>query len=310
MSTQKTRPTPFDWALLGMLGLIWGSAFLGVEMALDSLAPLWVSTGRIVLAAIMLTAIAFIWGDGLPGFDTPLQRRIWIHCIGMGMFTNAIPFSLLAWGQQIVSSGFAGITMAVVPLLVLPLSHFLVPGERLTPARLVGFLIGFAGVVMLIGGDRLFSDMAIGGGAVLGAQMACVAASCCYACGSIITRLCPPVSTMSFAAAGLISASLVLLTLAFYVEGPPAVISQRSLWGVLYLALLPTGAATIMLTLLIRRAGPPFLSLVNYQVPVWAVLIGVVILAEALPGHFITALAIILGGVAISQFVGRSRAVI
>jgi drug/metabolite transporter (DMT)-like permease len=261
-----------------------------------------------VLAAVVLTAITFIWGDGLPGFDTPLQRRIWLHCFGMGMFTNAIPFSLLAWGQQIVSSGFAGITMAVVPLLVLPLSHFLIPGERLTPARLVGFLIGFAGVVLLIGGDQLFSDMAVGDGAVLGAQMACVAASCCYACGSIITRLCPPVSTMSFAAAGLICASLVLLPLALYVEGPPDAISARAAGGVLYLALLPTGAATIMLTVLIRRAGPPFLSLVNYQVPVWAVLIGVVILAEALPGHFITALAIILGGVAISQFVGRARA--
>ena len=103
-------------------------------MGLDSLAPLWVSTGHIVLAAVVLTAITFIWGDGLPGFGTPLQRRIWLHCFGMGMFTNAIPFSLLAWGQQIVSSGFAGITMAVVPLLVLPLSHFLIPGERLTPA--------------------------------------------------------------------------------------------------------------------------------------------------------------------------------
>ena len=209
MSGQKTRPTALDWGLLGLLGLIWGGAFLGVEMGLDSLAPLWVSTGRIVLAAVVLTAITFIWGDGLPGFGTQLQRRIWLHCFGMGMFTNAIPFSLLAWGQQIVSSGFAGITMAVVPLLVLPLSHFLIPGERLTPARLVGFLIGFAGVVLLIGGDRLFSDMAVGDGAVLGAQMACVAASCCYACGSIITRLCPPVSTMSFAAAGLICASLV-----------------------------------------------------------------------------------------------------
>ena len=308
MSGQKTRPTALDWGLLGLLGLIWGGAFLGVEMGLDSLAPLWVSTGRIVLAAVVLTAITFIWGNGLPKFDTPLQRRVWLHCFGMGMFTNAIPFSLLAWGQQIVSSGFAGITMAVVPLLVLPLSHFLIPGERLTPARLVGFLIGFAGVVLLIGGDRLFSDMAVGDGAVLGAQMACVAASCCYACGSIITRLCPPVSTMSFAAAGLICASLVLLPLALYVEGPPDAISARAAGGVLYLALLPTGAATIMLTVLIRRAGPPFLSLVNYQVPVWAVLIGVVILAEALPGHFITALAIILGGVAISQFVGRARA--
>lgn len=308
MSGQKTCPTALDWGLLGLLGLIWGGAFLGVEMGLDSLAPLWVSTGRIVLAAVVLTTITFVWGDGLPGFGTPLQRRIWLHCFGMGMFTNAIPFSLLAWGQQIVSSGFAGITMAVVPLLVLPLSHFLIPGERLTPARLVGFLIGFAGVVLLIGGDQLFSDMAVGDGAVLGAQMACVAASCCYACGSIITRLCPPVSTMSFAAAGLICASLVLLPLALYVEGPPDAISARAIGGVLYLALLPTGAATIMLTVLIRRAGPPFLSLVNYQVPVWAVLIGVVILAEALPGHFITALAIILGGVAISQFVGRARA--
>ena len=70
MPAYKTRPTLFDWALLAMLGLIWGAAFFGVEMGLDSLPPLWVSTGRIVLAAILLTAIAFIWGDGLPGTRT------------------------------------------------------------------------------------------------------------------------------------------------------------------------------------------------------------------------------------------------
>ena len=66
MLAYKTGPTLFDWALLAMLGLIWGAAFFGVEMGLDSLPPLWVSTGRIVLAAILLTAIAFISGDGLP----------------------------------------------------------------------------------------------------------------------------------------------------------------------------------------------------------------------------------------------------
>lgn len=308
MSPYKARPTLFDWGLLGLLGLIWGAAFFGVEMGLHSLPPLWVSTGRIVLAAAMLVAIAYIWGDGLPGTRTRQDRRIWLHCIGMGMFTNAIPFSLLSWGQQIVSSGFAGITMAVVPLLVLPLSHFLVPGERLTPARLGGFLIGFAGVVLLIGGDRLFADLGATSPMMMTAQMACVLASCCYACGSIITRLCPPVSTLSFAAAGLVCATVVMLPLALFVEGVPAMISPRALGGVLFLALLPTGAATIMLTILIRRAGPPFLSLVNYQVPLWAVLIGVVVLAEALPGHFIYALGFILGGVAISQFVGRRQA--
>jgi drug/metabolite transporter (DMT)-like permease len=78
------------------------------------------------------------------------------------------------------------------------------------------------------------------------------------------------------------------------------------LTGVLFLALLPTGLATILLTIIIRRAGPPFLSLVNYQVPLWAVLIGVSILGEALPGHFVMALATILIGLAISQRLHRA----
>ena len=77
--------------------------------------------------------------------------------------------------------------------------------------------------------------------------------------------------------------------------------SSTSLAGVIFLALFPTGVATILLTMIIQRAGPPFLSLVNYQVPVWAVLIGAVILSETIPGHFITALVIILGGLAVAQ---------
>ena len=71
--------------------------------------------------------------------------------------------------------------------------------------------------------------------------------------------------------------------------------------GLDYLAIFPTAIETILLTVLIRRAGPPFLSLVNYQVPVWAVLIGAVILSETIPGHFITSLLVILGGLAVAQ---------
>ena len=307
MHPQKQSPAPLDWGLLAFLGVIWGGAFLGVELALNSLDPIWVSTGRISLAAMLLVLVAIITGAGLPTIRSATGRRVWLHCIGMGMFTNAIPFSLLAWGQQHVTSSFAGITMAVVPLLVLPLSHFLVPDERMTPARLSGFAIGFAGVVLLIGGDRLFANVESGNPMMITAQLACVLASCCYACGSIITRLCPPVSTLSFAAAGLICAAAVLLPLTLYVEGLPTAISPRALGGVLFLGLLPTGMATIMMTVLIRRAGPPFLSLVNYQAPIWAVLIGVVILSETLPGHFVTALIVILSGVAISQFADRLR---
>jgi len=307
MTDHRQPPAALDWGLLALLGVVWGGSFLGVELALDSLQPIWVATLRIALAAILLLGIALVAGDGLPAFGTRTDKRVWLHCFGMGMFTNAIPFSLLSWGQQYVTSSFAGITMAVVPLLVLPLSHVLVPGERLTGRRAAGFVIGFAGVVVLIAGDQLTSGrLDLAGDGMMPAQLACVAASCCYACGSIITRLCPPVSTLSFAAAGLVCATVALVPVAMMTAGLPDMITSTSLWGVLYLALLPTGAATILLTVIIRRAGPPFLSLVNYQVPVWAIVIGAVVLSETIRGQFITALAIILAGLAVAQHKPRA----
>ena len=310
MSAPPARPKPLDWGLLALLGFVWGGSFLGVDLSLHSLSPLWVAAGRISLAALLLVGVTLLFGAGLPDTRTPTGRRIWLHCLGMGLFTNAIPFSLLSWGQQVVSSSFAGITMAVVPLFVLPLSHVFVPGERLSRARLIGFMIGFAGVVLLIGGDGFGSGAptAFAAGTVLPAQIGCVAATCCYACGAIITRLCPPVNTMSFASGGLLCGSLFILPLAAMVDGIPGDISAASWGGVLFLALLPTGLATIILTFVIRRAGPPFLSLVNYQVPVWAVLIGVTVLGEPIPGHFLAALATILTGLAISQRLHRPAA--
>ena len=305
--SSKPAPATGDWLLLAFLGLIWGGSFLGVEWALIGFAPITIAMIRVALAAIALLIFGAMTGHHLPGFSTAIERRIWLHCAGMGLFTNALPFSLLGWGQQHVTSSFAGICMAVVPLLVLPLSHFLVPGEAMTRAKTIGFLIGFVGVVLLVGGDQILGDTNTTT-TILLAQFACVGASCCYAIGSIITRLCPPISTMSFAATGLLIGSVILTPVAIAVEGVPQIPeSPEAMIGVIYLALFPTGVATIILTILINRAGPPFLSLVNYQVPVWAVIIGAVVLSEALPGHFLSALLIILSGLAISQFYDRWR---
>ena len=228
--------------------MIWGGAFPGVELALDSLDPTWVSTGRISLAAMLLVLVTMLTGTSLP------------------------------------------------------LSHFLVPGERLTLKRTIGFTTGFAGVVLLVGGEQLLSGSAAGNDAhMLTAQLACVMASCCYAIGSIITRLCPPVNTTSFAAARLLSAKLIILPVVLLTSSVLERISSTSLSGVIFVAVFLTALATILLTILIRRAGPPFLSLVNYQVPIWAVLIGAVILSETIPSHFITSLLVILGGLAMAQ---------
>ena len=292
--------------MLAALGFIWGGSFLGVEIGLTGFGPITVAAGRVALAALILLAYAYLFGNGLPHIKTKTDKRIWLHCFGMALFTNALPFSLLSWGQQTVTSGFAGISMAVVPLIVLPLSHFLVPGESLSRGKIIGFLFGFAGVALLVGGDKIFADQPQTP-TLLMAQFACVAASCCYAIGSIITRLCPPVSTVSYAACGLMLGGLMLVPLAIFTEGMPQSPDIMAVAGVGYLAMFPTAVATILLTIVVRRAGPPFLSLVNYQVPIWAVIIGATVLGEALPGHFLMALGIILGGLFISQWRRRAK---
>ncbi len=295
-----TRPGLLQWSLLLALGMIWGASFLGVEKALESFAPITIAALRIALAAVILTGASYAMGIGLPK-----DKRTWLFAFGMGLFSNAIPFTLLSWGQQYVTSGFAGITMAVVPLLVLPLSHFLIPGMRLTPIKAVGFGIGFIGVVVLIGPARILQS---GGGDIENiARMACVIASMCYAIGSVLTRLAPKSEAMAFSAAALIMGAMVALPIALAVDGVPTAPTLPALAGMLYLGIFPTALATIMLVFIVKTAGPPFLSLVNYQVPIWAVIIGMVVLKEALPSSFIWALGLILAGLAVAQIKVRRR---
>lgn len=295
-----------NWLLLLLLGLLWGASFLGVSMALTGFGPITIAAIRVAIAAAVLTTISFKMGHGLPTTRTFTGRKIWRHSFGMALFTNAIPFSLLSWAQIHVSSGYAGITMAVVPLLVLPLSHFFIPGERLSKQKTLGFGVGFIGVIVLIGPAQILES---GGGNIENiARITCVIASCCYAIGSIITRLAPHGPQMAFSSAALLIASAMLIPVALIVEGVPAMPNQIALFGVLYLGLFPTALATVILVYVIKAAGPPFLSLVNYQVPVWAVVIGMVVLNESLPGQFVWALGLILIGLGVSQArIWRSR---
>jgi len=293
-----------NWALLAFLGVIWGASFPSVSVALKGFSPLWVATIRIVLAAIILVFLALVTGKGLPPTKTAAGRRIWLHCLGMAIFSNALPFALLSWGQQYVTAGFAGITMAIAPLMVLPLAHFLIAGEQMTARRSFGFAVGFVGVGVLIGPAAFARS-----GAYLEtvARFACVSAPLCYAIGSIITRLAPPSHQLSFGAAAVSLAALIMLPLAFLSEGLPVAPPLNAILAVGYLGLIPTALATIILVKIINQEGPGFLSLVNYQVPVWAALMGVVFLSETLPARFIVALAIILVGLFISQARGWQR---
>jgi drug/metabolite transporter (DMT)-like permease len=290
-----TSPGLINWLRIAFIALIWGGAFMVVRVALRDFAPLSLAAGRITIGALSLYMLMRWRGVALPSFT---DARLWRFVALVGLLSSAIPFALLSWGQQHVPSAFAGMTMAALPIFVLPLAHFLVPGERVYMRKIIGFSVGFLGAILLIG----TSGLGLAEGPLEAtARFACVAAAFCYACGSIATRQCPPVNELALSTASLIVAVLILVPIALVVDGWPAMPSATGLVAILYLGLIPTALAFIIKVAVIRSAGPSFMTLTNYQVPVWSVLFGSLFLEETLPATLFVALALILLGVAIIQ---------
>ena len=290
-----TSPGLINWLRIAFIALIWGGAFMVVRVALRDFAPLSLAAGRITIGALSLYMLMRWRGVELPLFT---DGRLWRFVALVGLLSSAIPFALLSWGQQHVPSAFAGMTMAALPIFVLPLAHFLVPGERVYMRKIIGFGVGFVGAILLIG----TSGLGLAEGPLEAtARLACVAAAFCYASGSIATRQCPPVNELALSTTSLIVAALVLVPVALVVDGWPTMPSTTGLLAILYLGLIPTALAFIIKVAVIRSVGPSFMTLTNYQVPVWSVLFGSLFLGENLPATLFVALALILLGVAIIQ---------
>ncbi len=301
-----SAPTPnspgaLNWALVLLLGLVWGTSFLSISISLETLPPLTVAATRTALAAIVLVAI-------LPFFEGSLRDlssgKIFVFTFLAGAIGYALPFVLLAWGQQFVPSAVAGIAMGTVPLLLVPLVFVFSPEEGIGPRRIAGLILGFVGLVLIVGPGATALDHPR---AIYGA-LACVGAAMSYAVASILTRRAPKVHPIPFAAGSMITAAVILIPLALVVEGIPEDVSARSLTAVIYLAALPTALAGAIRVRIIRTAGSLFMSMVSYMVPVWSVVFGVVLLSERLPANVFVALALILSGILLSQWSALRKA--
>lgn len=288
-----------NWLRICALGVIWGASFMFVSVALTGAGPLFVAAVRIVLGAGFLLCLLWLKRRRLPAIRGSGGARIWGFSLIIALFSNVFPFILLSWALQSVASGFAGVCMAAVPLLVLPLAHVLVPGERMSLRRLAGFVLGTVGVVVLIGPEAFAST---GKDLESLARLACLGAAGGYAIGSIATRLSPEVDRLSLSALVLVLAGGIIVPLALIVEGWPTALNMNSFFALLYLGILPTGVAQILVVQVNREAGPSFSSLVNYMVPVWSVILGALVLNEALPPSLLAAMTLILAGVGMSQW--------
>lgn len=297
-----SRPTLADWLSLLTLGIVWGGSFGFVSVALEGYGPVTVATGRAVLGAVALVSLAIL-------LDRPLplrNRALWRHLVPIGIISSAVPFFLLSWGQQHVPSAFAGLSMSAVPLFVLPLAHFFV-NEPLERRRSLGFLIGFMGAaVLMLPGMTLAPEGLLD---TLG-RLACLGAACAYAVSSILVRRVPPMDPIALAALTLSVGAILMLPAMLATEGLPEWSGPRPALALIFLGLVPTGFAALLRVTVIRSAGPGFLTLVNYQIPLWAMAFGALFLGEVLEPRFFAALALIVLGLAMTQWAdlgGRAK---
>ncbi|NWG91373.1 MAG: DMT family transporter [Parvularculaceae bacterium] len=293
--------SPIDWMLLAALTAIGGSSFTFIHAAIETVPPALVAIGRLWIAAGALILVMKARRQNFPPLLVRTNGRsrlnmIWRWMIAIGIVGYSIPFLIFPWAQQYVESGLAGVYMAFMPLWTLALAYFFAD-EKLTPAKVAGFLLGFAGVLILLG------PAAISGVKTSGflAQAGLLVATLCYAVSVVLTRRAPGASA-AVLSAGVVGMGAVFATPAFFFSTfEPSQWSPESVASVIVLGLGPTALAGIIIFTVVARAGASFMALANYLTPIVAVFLGAILFHERLDFGVFAALALILAGVAISQ---------
>ena len=291
--------TPSHWLMLGALVALWGLAFAFAKIAVDTVAPEWTMAGRLLTgAALLLTCLLLAGGRLLR------DGRAWGWLIALALVGNIAPFFTISWGQQHISSALAGILIGFTPLATLLIARAFVPGEFITPFRLAGFIVGFAGLVIVVGPDALADIATASGGDVRLAQAAVLAGAFFFACNNVMARLAPDMPLLAKSSGVMLAGALMGTAIAGTMTPPAALLeaSPASLLGVAGLGVFSTGLAAIVFFRLIDHAGPTFVSLTNYLVPVFAALTGYLVFGEELRAGVLGGFALILAGIALSEW--------
>lgn len=282
-----------EWLLLGALGLVWGSAFLFIKVAVASFDPFTYVWLRLSFAAAALVIILRLSGRRLA-----LPLAVWAAVGLLALLNNVVPFLLFGWGQRHIASGLAAILQATTPIFGVVSAHFLTSDEKITPARLTGVVIGFAGVATMIGPQIAGDD-----GNHLTAQLACLIASLLYALAGIFARRFKAlgVAPMELAAAQFVAGAVMLAPVALaFGQSLTALPTSLAAWGsVMVLALICSAFAYVLFFRLIETAGATNSMLVTLLVPPIAIVLGALVFGEIFGLAQIGGLLLIAAGLAV-----------
>jgi drug/metabolite transporter (DMT)-like permease len=284
------RPTRTDWILLLTLGVMWGTSYGFIKLGVETLTPFTLIASRLLIGFALLATVVVVARESLPR-----NPRTYLHLLVMAVINIVIPFTLITWAEQSVASAIAAILNGAVPLLVIVLAALVFPDEPITLGRLVGVIVGYVGVVVLVAPGLVG---ALSGSEVTG-EVALLGSTVSYAVGAVYARrnikglrpMIPAVFQVGFA-------FLIVATLALLFEKPLAVAwNSNALIAVLWLGLLGSGAAYLIMFRLLGRIGATATSQLAYLLPVVGIVTGALMFNEAVDGRVIGGTALILGGV-------------
>ncbi|MFI5198933.1 MAG: DMT family transporter [Candidatus Limnocylindrales bacterium] len=286
-----TRP-PWQLAFV-ILASIWGCSFLFIKLGLAGLNPIQVSFARVAIGAITLVLVS-----GLTRTRLPRSRTLWRHLFVMAVLMNVVPFILFSYGETHVSSILAGIINGATPLTTLAVILIAFPEEEPTRNRVVGLLIGFTGLLVVVG---IWNGLGAG---ELSGILACIGAICGYGIAypygrrHVVGLTDGPVS---IATGQMLAATLMLLPLAALSGGTTGPITSSVVLSMLALGALGTGIAYVLNYRIVAAAGATTASTVTYLTPLVAILVGFVFLGEPLTWNEPIGGLIVVLGVAVSQ---------
>ena len=277
---------PKHWLVFIVLGLIWSSSFLWIKIGVQEIGPMSLTAFRMLFGALTAVLIGIY-----QGVQWPRDAKTWRDFAILGPASLAIPIFFISWGEQTIDSAVASILNATVPLFTIFIAHFFLYDDKMTAQKILGLLIGFAGVVVLMS-----EDITSGAQTSILGQGAVILASLFYAGSAVFARrVTRHIDGTVRGALPLVTSAVFMWALGPLAERPFEFPSLPLTWtAILWLGILGSGLAVIMLYYLIHEIGPTRTSMVTYLFPVDGVILGVVFLDEHLSWQLVAGTVLII----------------
>jgi drug/metabolite transporter (DMT)-like permease len=281
-----------EWSMFVLLGLIWGSSFLWIKIAVQEISPVILVAFRLLFGLIGLLVVVRLQKQAFPR-----GRKVLLAYLFMGVFNTALPFILISWGETRIDSALASILNATTPLFAIIIAHFWLYDEKMSLPRAVGLVIGFIGVVVLVSRDLNLAAMR---GSIWG-QMAVLAASASYALGATFSRKHLRGQPPLMQATMVVLIADALLWLGVPAFGRPLHFPTLPItWLALaWLGLLGSCLAYLLYFSLINAWGATRASLVTYVFPAIGLILGIVFLDETADWRLMIGSLLVVAGIAV-----------